>query len=367
MEAKDLKSLFRPHIVKIKSYSSARSEYKGKGVFLDANENSLGSVAEILYNRYPDPYQDEIKKMLAALNGVKPENVFISNGSDEAIDYLIRITCEPFRDKILVFEPTFGMYESSATINNIDIVKIPLNSQFQINIEKAIEAITDDIKIIFICSPNNPTGNLINSEDIRILMNSFEGIVVIDEAYVDFSDANSWISQIETYPNLMVLQTFSKAWGLAALRVGVFYGHPTLIEGLTLIKQPYNVSGYSQKVIIEALKNIEVKNRLVKEIKLRKAELEEELKLHKVVKKVYPSDANFFLVKVENANDLYKFLVSKQIIVRNRHTAPGCENCLRITVGSKEDNQLLIKALDEYTLVEKAIIKADNEESTLSR
>lgn len=367
MESINLKSLFRPHIAKIKSYSSARSEYKGKGVYLDANENSLGSVAEILYNRYPDPYQDEIKRILASQHDIKSENIFISNGSDEAIDYLIRIICEPFRDKIMIFEPTFGMYESSATINNIEVVKLPLNSQFQIDIEKAKEAITDDIKIIFICSPNNPTGNLINSEDIRILMNTFEGILVVDEAYVDFSDANSWVAHLETYPNLMVLQTFSKAWGLAALRVGVFYGHPTLIEGLTLIKQPYNVNGYSQKVVVEALKNMEIKNKLVREIKNRKTELEEELRMHKVVKKVFPSDANFFLVRVENANDLYKFLISKQIIVRNRHNSPGCENCLRITVGSKEDNQLLIKALDEYTLVEKTITNADNEEGTLSR
>ncbi len=348
----DLDSLLRPHIKKIKPYSSARSEYKGEGIFLDANENSIGSVAIEMYNRYPDPLQQAVKNAIGDYQKINTDNIFLSNGSDEAIDYIIRLFCEPYRDKILIFEPTFGMYESAATINNIEIVRESLNKKFQIDVESTLNTIeNNDIKVVFICTPNNPTGNSIHSEDIKILLQSFKGIVVVDEAYVDFSSEASWIENLKKCPNLIVLQTFSKSWGLAGLRLGVTYASKEIIETMNLVKQPYNVNEYTQKVALEAFKNIETKQKLLDQLKDQKLQLGEELSLHKAIQKIYPSDANFFLAKVEDANDLYQFLIERKIIVRNRTTTTGCENCIRITVGSKEENNLLIEALDEYSRI----------------
>ena len=335
-----LKNIVRKNILNLKGYSSARDEYSGvANVFLDANENPFGEL-----NRYPDPQQKELKESLSSLKNISTENIFIGNGSDEVIDLAFRIFCNPGEDKALTFSPTYGMYDVSAEINNIDLVKISLTEDFQINLKEVTPYLNDkNLKIIFICSPNNPTGNTIKTSDIENILNNFNGIVIIDEAYIDFSSSESWNTKIEQYPNLIVSQTFSKAWGLAAARVGVAYTNKNIISLFNKIKPPYNVSSLNQKAAINSLNNFELFEKNKKLILQEKKLLSETLKKLEIVKKVYPSDANFILIEVSNADNIYNKLVSKKIIIRNRNKV--IDNCLRITIGSPEENKKLINEL----------------------
>jgi histidinol-phosphate aminotransferase len=335
-----LKNIVRKNILNLKSYSSARDEYTGEAsVFLDANENPYGKL-----NRYPDPKQKELKNSLSYLKNIATENIFIGNGSDEVIDLAFRIFCNPGKDKAFTFTPTYGMYDVSANINNIDLIKVPLTSNFQININEVKPYLTDEfLKIIFICSPNNPTGNTINTADIEYILNNFSGIVILDEAYIDFSQGESWNTKLKEHPNLIVSQTFSKAWGLAAARVGVAYTNANIINLFNKVKPPYNVSELNQKAAIIATRNTTAFEKNKQLILFEKKRLTKVLKTLTQVKKVYPSDANFLLIEVNDANGIYNNLVAKKIIIRNRNSV--IKNCIRITIGSPDENTKLINAL----------------------
>lgn len=335
-----INQLIRPIISELAPYSSARDEFTGnEGVFLDANENPFGKL-----NRYPDPYQSKLKQELAKLKNVQPNTIFIGNGSDEVIDLAYRVFCNPGEDKALTFSPTYGMYDVSAAINNIQLIKVPLNETFQIARE-AVQSFFEDrsVKLMFICSPNNPTGNLMNRSDVEYILDNFKGVVLVDEAYVDFADDASLIPLIDKYDNLIVSQTFSKAWGLAAARVGVAYSNETLINVFNKVKPPYNVSQLNQEAALEALKNIGDFEEKRSVILTEKARLYKELLTIEGIKKIYPSDANFLLLEVENADQVYTDLVARKIVTRNRNKQ--VKNCLRVSVGSPEENQQLIKAL----------------------
>lgn len=333
-----MNSLVRKSILNLKPYSSARDEYKGKeGVFLDANESPYGSL-----NRYPDPYQIELKKIISSVKGCIQESIFVGNGSDEIIDLIFRIFCETGKDKALTFYPTYGMYEISAEINNVKMIQCPLDDKFQINKKITAPFLIDrNLKVIFICSPNNPTGNSIN--DIQWILENFSGIVVIDEAYIDFSETNSWIKNLSDYSNLIVMQTLSKAFGLAAARIGMAFANPQIINWFNRIKPPYNVSDLNQKAAIDALKNLNEINQHIQEIKKQRTELKNGLLEIPQVVKIYPSDANFLLTEFVNADEVYQYLVSQKIITRNRNSV--VKNCIRITVGNSEENKTLLKAL----------------------
>ncbi|QMU28436.1 histidinol-phosphate transaminase [Adhaeribacter radiodurans] len=345
-----LTNLVRPNIRGMKPYSSARDEFEGEAsIFVDANENNLGSMAANQhYNRYPDPHQKELKAAIAQIKGVKPEQIFLGNGSDEAIDLLIRLVCQPGHDQILAFSPTYGMYEVSANLNDVELKLVRLDENFQLQLNKLQGQIHSEIKIIFICTPNNPSGNLINRSSIEYILQSFSGLVVIDEAYIDFSSEDSWLTQLSTYPNLVVLQTFSKAWGMAALRLGMAFASEEVISFLNKIKPPYNINEATQQIALEALQNSARLPEMVKEIKESREILVKALKHLPVVKKVYPSDANFILVEVTDANAVYAYLLNNGIVVRNRTTQPGCFNCLRISVGTKSENGKLVTCLKNY-------------------
>lgn len=336
----DLKNIVRKNILNLKAYSSARDEYTGKAsVLLDANENPFGSL-----NRYPDPQQKELKNSLSELKNIDAKNIFIGNGSDEVIDLAFRIFCSPEKDKALTFSPTYGMYDVSANINNIELIKVPLTDDFQINIDETKPYLNDEyLKLIFICSPNNPTGNTINTADIECILNNFNGIVLIDEAYIDFSPEASWNKKLAEYPNLIVSQTFSKAWGLAAVRVGIAYTNRNIINLFNKVKPPYNVSELNQKAAINALDNTTEFEKNKQHILFEKEKLSEALKALPLIKKVYPSDANFLLVEIENATELYNNLVFQKIIIRNRNNV--IKNCVRITIGCLEENSKLLNAL----------------------
>jgi len=336
----NLENIVRSNIWNLKPYSSARDEFSGnEGVFLDANENPFGEL-----NRYPDPYQKELKQKLAELKKVNVNNIFVGNGSDEVIDLAFRIFCNPGIDKALTFSPTYGMYGISAAINNVELINIPLNKEFQIDLNKVKPYLSDSsIKLIFICSPNNPTGNLMSQSDIIFILNHFHGIVIIDEAYIDFAEGESLINLIGQYKNLIVSQTLSKAWGLAAARVGLAYANEEIISLYNKVKPPYNVSKLNQKAALQALFNPIKFQENLKLIQIEKKRLKNNLQQLGLIKKIHPSDANFFLVEVENADALYHDLVNKKIIVRNRNNQIA--NCIRITIGSKEENKKLITAL----------------------
>lgn len=333
----DLKSFVRPNIWTLKPYSSARDEFWGEdGIFLDANENPFGTK-----NRYPDPHQRKLKKTLSERKNISESNIFIGNGSDEIIDLIIRIFCEPQKDSILICPPTYGMYEVSANINNVNITRVPLNDHFELNHQ---EILSKDAKCIFICSPNNPTANLL--KDVDRIIKDFQGIVIVDEAYIDFSDSESYINRLEDFPNLIVMQTFSKAWGLAAVRVGVAYASEKIINLMDKIKPPYNVSKLNQEEAIEALsKSHKFEDRLSVILEQREL-LKKDLSELSYVQNIYPSDSNFLLVKMNDANKVYNYLVSKNIIIRNRHSE--ISNCIRISVGSPEENRQLIAELRNY-------------------
>ena len=335
-----LKNIVRKNILNLKAYSSARDEYTGDAqVYLDANENPFGTL-----NRYPDPQQKALKNALSTLKKVAPDNIFIGNGSDEVIDLAFRIFCSPGKDKALTFSPTYGMYDVSANTNDVELIKVPLTNDFQINIDEIKSFLNDEyLKLIFICSPNNPTGNTIYTADIEYILNNFNGIVIIDEAYIDFSPVNSWNTKLGEYPNLIVSQTFSKAWGLAAARVGIAYTNENIINLFNKVKPPYNVSELNQKAAIKTLVNNTDFEKNKQAILNEKEKVTAILQSLSKVKKVYPSDANFILIEVENADAIYNDLVSKKIIIRNRNSV--IKNCVRITIGSPEENTTLINAL----------------------
>ncbi|MFD2998958.1 histidinol-phosphate transaminase [Pontibacter toksunensis] len=345
----NLNDIIRPNVQKMKAYSSARDEFKGAAsVFLDANENSLGSLAGENYNRYPDPHQKKLKERIAELKDVHPNQIFLGNGSDEAIDLLFRMVCRPGEDAMLHLPPTYGMYEVSANLNDVAMEAVQLTPDFQLPVEELLAQVKSNTKIIFICTPNNPTGNAIETSSIEAVLRNFNGLVVLDEAYVDFGESPSWTTRLNEFPNLVVLQTFSKAWGMAGLRLGLAFASAEIISVLDKIKPPYNINEATQELALEALTRTEALKDMVEEIVQERTLLMQTLPSLKTVEKVFPSDANFILVKVKDPNGLYKYLLGEGIVVRNRSSLPGCEGCLRISVGTLEENQQLIQAIAEF-------------------
>ena len=344
-----LNNLIRDNIKELKSYSSARHEFTGEAsIFLDANENAYGSPLPENFNRYPDPLQMLVKKQLSKIKGVPVENIFIGNGSDEVIDLAYRIFCEPKTDNVIICPPTYGMYEVSANINDVPVKKVNLTAGFQLDVDGILDAMDEHTKLLFLCSPNNPTGNNLTRADIELLLNNFNGILIIDEAYINYSQQHSFIKELTEYPNLIVMQTLSKAWGLAALRMGLGFASAAIIDLFNKVKPPYNINEASQQLALEALQNINTVNEWTKESVSEKHNLMETIKSFSFVEKIFPSDANFFLVRVDDANKLYQYLAGNKIIVRNRSKEVLCENCLRITVGTPAENKNLIEVLKLY-------------------
>lgn len=329
-------------------YSCARDEFKGEAsVYLDANENPYNGP----YNRYPDPLQLELKAAISKVKGVPVENIFLGNGSDEPIDLLYRAFCEPRRDNVVAIEPTYGMYKVCAAVNDVEYRKVLLNNDFDIEAFKLIDSANMNTKIIWLCSPNNPTGNSLNSDEILKVLQWFRGIVVVDEAYIDFSDKKSFSARLNEFPNLVVLQTMSKAWGNAAIRLGMAYASVEIINALNKIKYPYNINILTQEHAKKVFSNTLQTTKWVQTILAERKQLVKKLKELDLVKHIYPTDANFVLVKVDNASITYNWLVNKGIIVRNRSTVTLCGNCLRITVGTPAENTTLINALIEFGAV----------------
>lgn len=345
----NIHDLVRKNIQNLKPYSSARDEYPGNiGIFLDANENSIGSTAEKLLNRYPDPRHRRLREKLAELKGVWVENLFLGNGSDEAIDLVIRAFCEPKQDKIIVTPPTYGMYEVCAAVNDVEVIKVPLTTSFEIDIPGMMRAINPEIKLVFLCSPNNPTANCFAETHIKKILEKFQGLIILDEAYTDFASDKSWLPRLSLHENLVILQTFSKAWGLANIRLGMAFASPEIIKILDKIKYPYNVNGVTQEIALQVLGSVHQKNKMVTEIIQQRELLRQALVKLPIVEKVYSSDANFLLVKVSSARNIYQYLLEYQIIVRDRSNALHCDNCLRITVGTPAENDKLIETLKNY-------------------
>jgi len=345
----NIDNLARENIKKMTAYSSARHEFTGTAnIFLDANENSFGSPLPENYNRYPDPLQLKLKEKISSIKGVPAHNIFLGNGSDEAIDLLFRIFCEPGKDNILIFPPTYGMYEVCAEMNDIKVKKVSLTESFQLNLEAIEAAIVANTKMIFVCSPNNPTGNSINRNDIEVLLNNFDGLVVIDEAYINYSKQKTFIPELTEYPNLVILQTLSKAWGLAGLRLGMAFAGEPIINYLNKVKYPYNINTATQQLAIEALGNISSVNNWTKTTVEQKEWLKDELLKLSFTQIVYPSDANFILAKMTEARNIYEFLSDKGIIVRDRSKIILCDDCLRITIGTPDENKQLLEALKVY-------------------
>lgn len=334
----------RKNIKELFPYSCARNDHSSdKGIFLDANENPFGT-----YNRYPDPLQTDLKRKISEMKNCRPDQIFIGNGSDEIIDLALRIFCEPHQDKALAFTPTYGMYEVAACINAVTFIKVPLNDQFQINMDRLLPLLSDEqLKLIFICSPNNPTGNLLKEKDIESILNNFRGMVVIDEAYIDFSGQDSFLKKLDAYPNLIVLQTLSKAWGSAGLRLGIAYMNEKVQHWFSKVKPPYNISTPNQEKALEVLNTVSVFTKNLKDILEERNRMLKELEQLDIIWNVYPTHANFMLVEVEDADELYEKLIKDGIVVRNRNTM--IKNCLRITVGTTEENQMLINRLKQET------------------
>lgn len=341
----DLDTLVRPNVRKLTPYSCARDDYQGKvGIFLDANENPFGTL-----NRYPDPYQEELKAAVSKLKGVPVEKIFLGNGSDEIIDLCFRIFCRPGIDRALTFSPSYGMYEVSASVNDIQMIKVPLDENFRIEFNEVKPLLSDrNLKLILICSPNNPTGNCIGRSVVEQIIKSFKGIVLVDEAYIDFAREKSLRSAIGKYPNLVVMQTFSKAYGMASVRVGMAFASPEIVHYFNKMKPPYNISTINQRTVLRRIKKSDLYKDEISRIIFERKRVSVELKKLAVTRYVYPSDANFILVKVNNAGKIYDSLVSRGIIVRNRSSV--ADNCLRITVGTKAENNKLLKALKEIEL-----------------
>lgn len=342
MDINSVISLVRSNIRRLTPYSTARDEYKGKlGLFLDANENPFSNG----YNRYPDPRQLSLKSLLAEIKGIASDKIFIGNGSDEAIDLCIRIFCEPRIDNIVTIRPTYGMYSVSAAINDVEVREVPLGRDFSLSADAMMAACDNNTKLMFICSPNNPTGNSMPVEQLRWLLEYFNGVVVVDEAYVDFSSQPSMLTLLDEYSNLIVLHTMSKAYGLAALRLGLAFAHPSIIELFSNVKYPYNINLAGMERAAELLeRNVADEIALIKEERSR---VMQQLSQMECVEKVYPSDANFLLVKVADAKAMYDALIQEQIIVRDRSHVPGCEGCLRITIGTPQENDRLLEIMKQ--------------------
>ena len=341
----DINELVRENVKRLTPYSCARDEFTGdSAIFMDANENPYGKL-----NRYPDPYQRKLKAAISKIKGIAEEKVFLGNGSDEIIDLCFRVFCNPGIDKVLTFTPTYGMYEVSASINDIKVVKIALNEMFQIDLQQVKPLFSDKtLKIIFICSPNNPTGNSMIYSDVEYIIKNFMGIVVIDEAYIDFSEKPSFIELVDKYPNLILMQTFSKAFGLAAVRVGMAFSNPDTIKYFNKLKPPYNISTINQRTVLRRLDRLEDYRSQVSKIKKERERLVNNLKKMKLTERVYPTDSNFILIKVKNANFIYNTLVDQSVIIRNRSSV--IDNCLRITVGTRKENDKLVNTLNTILL-----------------
>lgn len=346
----DVINLIRPNIINLKPYSSARHEFSGNAnVFLDANENPYGSPLTQSFNRYPDPLQLDIKKKLSEIKNVPIDRIFVGHGSDETIDIIIRMFCVPNQDEIIILPPTYGMYEVAANIHDIKVQKVVLTDDFQPDLSAIKKNISPHTKIIFFCSPNNPTGNLIEPFAIQDILENFHGIVVIDEAYIDYApSSSSWLNNLSRYPNLIILQTLSKAWGLAGLRLGMAFAHPSIIEIMNKVKMPYNINSLTQQKVLEALNNIQFLNDSIEKNNQEKEKLYQALKKFSFISKIYPTDANFILVQFDNPNEIYLHLLNYKIVVRNRSQVEKCEGCLRITIGTSEENQLLLNALSSF-------------------
>lgn len=340
----DLDKFVRNNIKALKPYSSARDEFSGEAeVFLDANENPFNNP----YNRYPDPLQWTLKEKIAAIKQVDPKKIFLGNGSDEPIDIVFRAFCEPGIDNVVSIDPTYGMYQVAADINNVEVHKVKLNEDFGFSAQKLLDAANIYTKAIFICSPNNPTANLLDQSEIIKLITSFDGLVVVDEAYIDFSPQSSLLPELDKYENLIILQTFSKAWGMAGIRLGMAFAHPEIIRIFNKIKYPYNINILTQEKALELLDRLEEKNDWVNTIVEERGKMIRKLFKLPFVQVVYPSDANFILVKMHDARGIYKYLTEQKIIVRDRSKIALCDDCLRITIGSPEENKKLRKALKE--------------------
>lgn len=344
---KELEELVRPNIWKLKPYSSARDEFKGDAsVFLDANENPYNAP----YNRYPDPMQWQVKEKIAALKGVNTESIFLGVGSDEPIDILYRAFCEPGTDNVIAIDPTYGMYKVCADINNVEYRPVRLNEDFDFDPDKLLAEADSNSKLLFLCSPNNPSGNSFSFDKIRYILEKFPGIVIVDEAYIDFSTRPSLLEKLKQYSNLVVLQTFSKAWGSAGIRLGMAFASKEIIRIFNKIKYPYNINRLTQEHALELLNRNDEIQAWVKELIAERGKLRTALSKLPAILQIYPSDANFLLAKTRNAQALYDYLVAQGIIVRNRNKITLCENCLRITVGTPEENKELIEALNNAEL-----------------
>ncbi len=343
---KELNKLVRKNIWELKPYSSARDEYKGvkADVFLDANENPYNKPV----NRYPDPLQEELKAVIAPLKGVSADRIFLGNGSDEAIDLVYRIFCRPGVDNVVAIDPTYGMYEVCADVNDVEYRKVQLDSDFQFSADKLLAACDENTKLIFLCSPNNPSGNSLRREEIEKTLRSFQGIVVVDEAYSDFSRKRPFRLELDEYPNMIVLNTFSKAWGCAAIRLGMAFASPEIISLFNKVKYPYNVNKLTQDKALETLSDLTKIRQRINMIVDARQSLMEAFALLPVCVKVYPTDSNFFLAKVTDADGIYDYLVRNGIIVRNRNRVALCAGCLRITVGTSEENTKLLSAMRKY-------------------
>ena len=330
----------------LKPYSCARDEFKGEAeAYLDANENPLNNP----YNRYPDPLQWSVKERIAAIKGVHSGQVFLGNGSDEAIDLVFRVFCEPRQDNVVAIDPTYGMYQVSADINDVEYRKVHLNADYSLDAQRVLDATDANTKAVFLCSPNNPTANLLNRKEMLKIVEGFACITVIDEAYIDFSSEPSWLTVLQKHPRLIVLQTFSKAWGLAGVRLGMAFASEEIIDLYNKVKYPYNINVLTQRLVLDELEQADRKAEWVSLLLQERARLVNCLSKMELVQMVFPTDANFILVKVADANAVYRYLVTKSIIVRNRNTVSLCEGCLRITVGVASENDLLLRALDEYS------------------
>lgn len=346
----DLTSLVRPHIQALRPYTSARDEFAGQAeVYLDANENPYHSLTGDAFNRYPDPHQRAVKERLAQIRGVQKDHIFLGNGSDEAIDLLIRAYCEPSKDHIMLLPPTYGMYQVSADINGIKTVAIPLKDDFSLAVGDVVAGIRAGTKLIFLCSPNNPTGNAFDPDQLATIIRYAPGLVVVDEAYIDFCPSKSMLPMLSEFPNLVVLQTFSKAWGMAHLRLGMAYADPAIISVLNRIKPPYNVNGLTQSHAVAALEKFAEMEAMVEKTVQARTQLAMRLSELPQVETVFPSDANFLLVRVKDALRYYRELIDQQIIVRNRSNVALCQGCLRITIGTEAENDRLVHTLASFS------------------
>lgn len=340
---KEVERLIRPDLLTLKPYSSARDDFKGKAeVFIDANENPFDNKI----NRYPDPLQRKLKDQISLIKSIPVDSIFLGNGSDEVLDLIIRLFCVPGTDELIITPPTYGMYKVLAAINNIFITEVPLDSNFQLVVESILKRYNRNSKILFLCSPNNPVGNVLNRKDVIKLLETFPGIVVIDEAYIDFTNEESYIKLIQTYPNLIVIQTFSKAWGMAGLRLGMAFSNAYTIGQLNKIKPPYNINVLTQEAALEKLQDTKTFKKNKKLIISERKLLVDQLSLLPIIKKIHQSDANFILAEFDNANESYAKLLEEGIVVRNRTNEIGCKNCLRITVGTPDENIRIIKTLE---------------------